>query len=470
MNIKNMTVNEINTLYRKHTSLEELNQEIVNLAKAADSKFDIFISLDDEYVAGAVGRLSLIKTGEKDSLVGIPAVLGDNICTKKLKTTCGSKILEDYLSPFNAFAVDKLLEAGVIITGKTNIDEFGIGDARGISHFAQSKNPLETGRTSGSGAACAVAAGAAVFGLGSDARGGLRQSAAYCGTAGLKPTYGRVSRYGLVDYAPSLDQIGILGKTARDIALVLECISGKDIRDAANVDYPGPVYAGDIESKETKFKIGVPVEWPNSDSLETEVKNLFNEELEKLKDIGFEIVDIKLPSLPHSAAVASIIGAVEASSNLANYDGIRFGFRADGSKHLQEMYIQTRTEALGSFVKNFLTFGTLVSSEKHFQEIFVPAQKMRTKIKEEMQNALKKVDLIATPTVPLRSPLLEDLADNFSLDNAADFYTSAANLAGLPALSIPIKPEKGLPAGLHLTGRAFEETSLLKAFHALENI
>ncbi|UNC91491.1 amidase family protein [Candidatus Contubernalis alkaliaceticus] len=450
----------------KEADLKELARIVYDRAKMAEENYNAFITLDEQYLNSQVEKLSAGEKDDKKPLSGIPAVLGDNLCTEGIRTTCGSKILENYTSPFNALVADRLQEAGSIIVGKTNIDEFGIGDSRGISHFGRVKNPWDANHTAGSGTACAVASGSAVFGLGSDARGGLRQSAAYSGLGGLKPSFGRISRWGLIDYAPSLDQIGIIAKTAMDMALVLECIAGEDYRDSSTLKNPAPGYLDLLEENPADIKIGL-LKGYDVESLEPEVKALFEKELARLKDIGCSIVEVELPNFLKSSTTASIIGAVEAYSNLANFDGVRFGYRGS-SKHLQEMYIKSRTEGFGSFLKKYLTFGALASAEDHIKEIFNPAQKMRTKIKEELEEALKTVDMVVTPTVPFRAPVFSNLDSFYGIDSHAHTFTAAVNLAGLPALTVPVKADQDLPTGLQLIGRAFEEGKLLNVWKALD--
>lgn len=467
MNFSNLTIQEVNHMYKEgQTTLNELSSKFFDRAKNIQDKYNAFITLDSDYYNNVVEDISE-ELGEDHSLAGIPAVLGDNICTKNLRTTCGSKIMENYISPFNAQVVDKLLEAGVIISGKGNIDEFGAGDSKGSSYYGHSKNPWNEKITPGNGAACAIASGTALFGLASDASGNLRQSAAYCGIAGLKPTYGRVSRYGLIDYAPSLDQIGILAKNARDIALVLACTAGKDSRDVTSLDNPVPKYINEIQGQLEGLKVGIVKNWEEASSLENEVKKSFQKEIETLKEKGVKIIEVDIPSLFHSSTVTAIIGAVEAFSNLANFDGVRFGCRAE-SKHLHEMYIKTRTEGLGTYLKRFLTFGAMASSEKHFNSLFLTAQKMRTKIIKELQKTLEEVDMIATPTVPFQAPSLESSGKEEGITGSADVFTSAANLAGLPAISIPVNIDTSTPTGFQLIGRTFEEGTLLKVLHSLE--
>ncbi len=465
MEISSLTITKLHGIYKaEENALSETCSTIYDRAQKAQEKYDIYITLDKDFLA-QVEKVKGKKI-EEYPLAGVPVSLGDNICTDVLETTCGSKMMENYVSPIKAFVVDRLTRAGAVITGKTNLDEFGIGDARGHSYFAHSKNPRVESRTAGCGAACAVALGTSLIGLSSDARGALRQSAAYCGVTGLKPTYGRISRYGLIDYASSLDQIGILAMNALDTALILSLVAGKDEGDPTSLDKPVLDYHKELIEKPKGLKIGIIKEWDEVEGLEEEVKKAFEAGLEQLKDMGIEIMEINAPSFFHSPYTAAIIGAVEAFSNLANFDGVRFGFRAS-SNHLHEMYINTRTEGFGEHLKRFLAFGALASSEKHFQEYFLPAQKMRTRIKDELEEILEEVDMIATPTVPFMAPSLERVEKDCSIAPAADTFTSAANLAGLPSLSVPVKAET-MPAGLQLMGRPFQENLLLKVSHALE--
>ncbi len=448
--------------------VEKHRAEQLSLVSAAREKYNAFISLDVQELEKQAADVPESAGEDRNPLSGVTAVLSDNICSEDMKTTCGSRMLENYLSPDNAYVVDKLKDAGVSIVGKGNMDEFGVGDSRGVSFFGPSKNPWDIERTAGSGIAGAVALGEAVFGLGSDARGGLRQAAAFSGLAGLKPGYGRISRWGLIDYAPSLDQIGIIARSAADIALVLECIAGEDSRDPSTLNNPAPRYTETLKEDVTGLKLGLLKGWGQVESLEPEVEVLLEKELARLKDLGCILVEVDLPHFFQASSTATIIGAVEAFSTLSNFDGVRFGFRIP-SKHLQEMYINSRTEGFGSFLKQYVTFGALASSEKYFNEIFVSAQKLRTKIKEELEESLKTVDMIAAPAVPFRAPLLSDLDSRYGLDSSANIFTAAANLAGNPALTIPVTSDDDLPAGLQLIGRFFDEGKLLSVLHALEN-
>ncbi len=399
--------------------------------------------------------------------------LADNICTTELKTTCASPMLKDYQPPFGSSAALKLKEKGALLVGKTNMDEFGVGTWGKSSYYGAVKNPWNEKHTAGSGAAAAVASGAVTVALATDRWGELRQSAAYCAVMGLKPTYGRVSRSGLIDCAPSLEQLGIIAGNTVDLATALEAISGNDPQDPTSYKGDVPSYTDLLQETTGTIKVAVPGGWADDPYITKEVKEAFSHGLSRLNKTYFQVETVALPHLRHSLITAVIIGAVEAFSNMSNYDGIRFGLRAKGS-HLQEMYRLTRTEGFSSEVKQFLTFGALISSGKYYKDYFVKAQKMRTIIKREIDECLQQYDLIITPTTPFKAPPLGGgvKGSNESLlpDSAAS-YTAAANLAGLPAMTMPL-PSRGtdtLPtAAFHFTAKAWDETLLLQAAQLLE--
>ncbi len=417
-------------------------------------------SLDEQY-----GLFITLLKGKAADREFIPAAAADNLCLEGDRTTCASSLLTGYNSPFTAYALEKAMAAGFGILGKTNLDEFGIGTGTGISPVKTTGSPWKAGYYAGSGAAAALAAGAVMTSFASDARGELCQSASYAGVVGIKPTYGRVSRRGLVDYASSLEQIGVITRCVEDAAFALAAISGYDIKDPTSLDEPVDFYP--LPKSSTPMELACPREWRSAEGLEAPVVKSFEETLRKLAKEGVEIKEISLPDMRISSLVSLIIASVEAFSNLANFDGVRFGERTPG-EHLQDMYIKTRSTGFGQWVKEFLTLGALVSSGKNYQDYFLWAQKCRRVIKEQMQTTLEETPFLILPTLPFSPPPLSQRESG--LEYKGDTYTSLANLAGLPAISLPAGIHEGLPIGLQLMGRPFEEDALLTAAANVENI
>lgn len=414
-----------------------------------------FISFNPAVTNGEqTGQLS-----GKASLDGTSFALADNICTATLKTTCASRMLEAYQPTFGSTAGQKLEDKGALLVGKTNMDEFGMGTWGQGSHFGAGKNPWNEKHTAGSGAAAAVAVGAVTLALAADRLGEVRQAAAYCGVIGLKPTYGRISRSGLIDCAPSLEQLGIIAKDSTSLAAALETVSGHDPKDATSFKAEVPPYVNLLQEKLNVVKVAVPEDWKAFTDMAGLNKKIF------------QVKTVPLQYFKHALVTASIIAAVEAFSNMSNYDGVRFGLRGDG-KHLQEMYRLTRTEGFSSFVKEFLTFGALISSGKYYKDYFLRAQKMRTIIKKELEDCLQQYDLLLIPAVPFSAPSLENGATGSNLPDPAAYYTAAANLSGLPAITCPIpghKPADSLPnAGLQFIAKIWDEALLLKTVRFLE--
>jgi aspartyl-tRNA(Asn)/glutamyl-tRNA(Gln) amidotransferase subunit A len=433
---------------------------VLNIDKAKN--LNAFISLTSAAMAG--------KTEPADV---VTFALADNICTDELKTTCASPMLKDYQPPFGSSAAQRLTAKGALLVGKTNMDEFGVGAWGKSSYFGAVKNPWNEKHTAGSGAAAAVASGAVSLALAADRWGELRQAAAYCGVIGLKPTYGRVSRSGLIDCAPSLEQLGIIARNTVDLAVALEAVSGSDPQDPTSFQGDVPPYTDLLQEKVGTIKVAVPGDWADMPYLTKEMKEAFADSINSLNNTFFQVETVALPYLQHSLLTAVIIGAVEAFSNMSNFDGVRFGMRGRG-KHLQEMYRLTRTEGFSSEIKQLLTFGALISSGKYYNDYFLKAQKMRTLIKKEFEQCLEQYDLILAPTTPFQAPSLGDGYDgnNSLLPDSAAAYTAAANLAGLPAMTFPLPARSAdkLPtAALHFTAKAWNETLLLQTAQLLEN-
>lgn len=423
-------------------------------------------------------------------LFGLPIAIKDNIAVAGERLTCASKILSNFTSIYHATAVERLLSEDAIILGKTNLDEFAMGSSNENSYFGAAKNPINPeyvpGGSSG-GSAVAVAANCALVALGSDTGGSVRQPASFCNVVGIKPTYGRVSRYGLVAFASSFDQIGVLSKTVEDAALVLEVIAGEDPRDATSSNQPVPNYVAEMKFGDTVariaelapsvkslelrgLKIGVPKEF-FTDALDKEVSALVKAALNRLVEKGATLVDISLPYSEYALAAYYILVTAEASSNLARYDGARYGYRSEKVSDVNEMYVRSRSEGFGVEVKRRIMLGTYVLSAGYYDAYYKKAQKVRRLIRDDYRNAFKEVDIIVSPTSPFPPfKLGEKLSDPLQM-YLADIYTVPMNLAGVPAISVPAGlTAQGLPVGVQFVADLFAETKLFQVAHALETL
>jgi aspartyl-tRNA(Asn)/glutamyl-tRNA(Gln) amidotransferase subunit A len=406
-------------------------------------------------------------------LAGVPIAIKDNICTRTLPTTAASAVLRGFQPPYDATVVSRLADAGAIVVGKTNCDEFAMGSSTENSAYGPTRNPWALDRTPGGssgGSAAAVARGMVPAALGSDTGGSIRQPAAFCGVVGLKPTYGRVSRYGLLAFASSLDQIGPFTTTADDAALVLAAIAGADVHDATCATRPVPDWATSLTRGVAGLRIGVPRSFVST-GVDAAVLQAFEAALATWKDAGATIVDVELPNAPLAIPVYYLIATAEASSNLARYDGVRYGYRtrlapADG---LREMYERTRDEGFGAEVKRRIILGTFVLSAGYHDAYYVKAQLVRAKVRDDYTRAFETVDVVATPTTPTPAFRLGEKTDDPLQMYLADIFTVSANLAGLPAISLPCGVDAdGLPIGCQLTARRWEEDTLLAAGAALQ--
>lgn len=435
-------------------------------------------------VLAVAEKPELVKSGK----LNVPYLCKDNIVTLELPTTAASKILAGFVSPYEATVVKKLREAGAVMVGKTNLDEFAMGSSTENSAFGVTKNPVDESRVPGGssgGSAAAVAAGMVPFALGSDTGGSIRQPAAFCGVVGLMPTYGRVSRYGLIAMASSLDRIGPLTNTVRDAAKVLQVIAGKDEHDSTTMDLPVPAYEEFLDGKVTGVKIGVPKEYltPAATKAEHEetimskhqtvVFEKFVLAVKELKKAGATIVDIDLPHFKYALAAYYIIQPAEVSANLARYDGVRYGFSKgadDKVEDLISMYKETRAEGFGAEVKRRIMLGTYTLSAGFRDAYYDKAQRVRTLIKQDFDEAFKKVDVIISPTTPtVAFKIGEKVADPLSMYKA-DLLTTPASLAGIPAISVPCGEVDGLPVGLQIMGKQFDEPTILKVADAYERL
>ena len=420
--------------------------------------------------AAAVDRART--SGEKlPRTAGLPLVIKDNMVMRgKLATTCGSKILADFQSPYDAHVVERLHQAGMIVLGKANMDEFAMGSSSENSAFGPVRGPVDRERVAGGssgGSASAVALKLTPLALGSDTGGSIRQPAAFCGIAGLKPTYGRVSRYGLVAFGSSLDQIGPLARTVKDAALLLGVIAGHDRRDSTSAEVPVPDYLAALEGDLKGLKVGLPAEYFPA-ALEGPVRKVVEERIENLRKLGAETVEIHLPHTEYAIAAYYIIATAEASANLARFDGVRYGHRSSRQGDLLEMYRTSRSEGFGPEVKRRIMLGTYVLSSGYYDAYYLKAQKVRTLITRDFTEAFKKVDVILTPTTPTPAFKLGSLVDDPVSMYLQDIFTVTINLAGVPAISVPAGTVDGLPVGVQLIGRHFDEPAILKTAARLE--
>ncbi len=444
------------------TILDQLFSRIEKL----DPKVKAFVLVNRERAKKSCA--SLKKNGK---LSGIPILLKDNICVKDEETTCASKILTGFKPPYSATVTKRLEDEGAILIGKANMDEFAFGSSCETSCYEPTHNPWNLdcapGGSSG-GSAAAVAADEAIAALGSDTGGSIRQPAALCGVVGLKPTYGRVSRYGLIAFASSLDQIGPITKDVEDSALLLSVIAGYDEMDSTSVDLPVPDYTKSLVKDVKGLRIGVPKEYFVK-GLDKEVENSVRAAVQLLKSLGAEVKEISLPHTEYAVSTYYIVAPAEASSNLARFDGVQYGFRAKGAKDLIDMYIKTRSEAFGNEAKRRILLGTYCLSTGYYDAYYLKAQKVRTRIKEDFDKAFGSCDCIVTPTSPTPAfKLGEKTGDPLSM-YLSDIYTIPANMAGLPAVSIPCGFSKtGLPIGLQIIAKPFDEETIFRAAYTFE--
>jgi aspartyl-tRNA(Asn)/glutamyl-tRNA(Gln) amidotransferase subunit A len=458
------------------TTSREITQETLNHIEAVDAEINAFISVDRE---GALLQADDIdrrrQQGEKlGPLAGIPIALKDVLCVKNGRTTCGSHILENYIAPYDATAVAHLRAAGLVFVGKTNMDEFAMGSSNENSYFGPVRNPRDTTRVPGGssgGSAAAVAADETVLALGSDTGGSVRQPAGYCGVVGLKPTYGRISRYGLVAYASSLDQIGPMSKDVTDAALLLQAIAGYDARDSTSIDAPVPDYTAALNGDLSGLKVGLAKEhFPTE--LNAEIAAAIRRAASALEKAGAELVDVQLPVAGHAEYCIGtyyLIAMAEASANLSRYDGVKFGHRSKDAKDLLEMYLQSRSEGFGAEVKRRIMLGTYALSTGYYDAYYLKAQKVRTLIRQDFEKAFAQCDVLLSPVAPTTAfKLGEQLEDPLQM-YLNDIYTASVNLAGIPGISVPFATAAdGLPIGAQLLSPLLGEEVLLRAAYALE--
>ena len=473
-NLYKMTASEIGKKISKgELKAEEIVKKTFERIEKIDGKIGSFVHLrKDKAIKEAQELDKRIANGEKVGvLAGIPVAIKDNMVSDGDQITACSKILGNYTGVYDATAVKKLKEADAIIIGITNMDEFAMGSTTKTSAHHLTKNPWDTDKVPGGssgGAAASIAAQEVYISLGSDTGGSIRQPASFCGVVGLKPTYGRVSRFGLIAFASSLDQIGPLAKSVEDIALCMNVISGSDDYDATVSSLEVPDYTEFLNQDIKGMKIGVPKEY-FIDGINPGVRKVVEESLDKFRELGAEIVEVSLPHTKYAVPTYYVIAPAEASSNLARFDGVRYGYRSQDVKNVDDLYINSRTEGFGDEVKRRIMIGTYVLSAGFYDAYFKKAQKVRALIKEDFDKAFENVDVILTPVCPNIAFKLDDKKSPIEL-YLEDIFTISANLAGIPGLSIPAGKSEGMPVGIQLLGKAFGEKDLIKAGSAFEKV
>jgi aspartyl-tRNA(Asn)/glutamyl-tRNA(Gln) amidotransferase subunit A len=456
-------------LKKKQFSALELTEAIYQRIDQVEDKVKAYVHLTQEAALDQAREADRkIAGGEDAPLLGIPLALKDLICTKGARTTCSSRYLDQFVAPYDATVTERLKQAGAVIIGKTNMDEFAMGSSNENSWHHPTLNPWDTDRVPGGssgGSAAAVGANECLAALGSDTGGSIRQPASFCGVTGLKPTYGRVSRFGLVAFASSLDQIGPMTKTVEDAALLMNVIGGKDPLDSTSAEVTLPDFTQALKGEVKGLKLGIPKEYFTT-GIDPEVEQAVREGIKTLESLGMQTVEVSLPHTEYAVATYYILACAEASTNLSRYDGVRYGYRSEKSDNLMDMYLNTRSEGFGEEVKRRIILGTFVLSSGYYDAYYLKGQKTRTLIKQDFEDAYKKCDLIVAPTCPAPAFKLGEKTDDPLQMYLADIYTISANLAGIPALSIPCGFTKDhLPIGLQFMGRHFDEETLLKVGH-----
>ncbi|HEV8457629.1 MAG TPA: Asp-tRNA(Asn)/Glu-tRNA(Gln) amidotransferase subunit GatA [Methylomirabilota bacterium] len=473
MTLTSLTIHELGARFRRgESSSAEAAQAYLERIEALDPQVRAFLTVTRDaaltQAAAADARLKARKP--LGPLDGIPIALKDVLCTRGIRTTCGSKILERFVPPYDATVVERLRGAGAVLLGKLNMDEFAMGSSTENSGYFATRNPWDLGRVPGGssgGSAAAVSADMATATLGTDTGGSIRQPAAFCGTVGLKPTYGRVSRYGLVAFASSLDQIGPLAKDVEDAAHMLRVIAGHDPMDSTSVDAPVPDYAAELGTGVAGLKLGIPAEY-FIDGMDPEVEAAVRDAVKTLEKLGARAEPVSLPHTEYGLAAYYLIAPAECSSNLARYDGVKYGLRAPKARDIVDMYSKTRAQGFGREVKRRIMLGTYALSAGYYDAYYGKAQRVRTLVRRDFQQAFERVDLIVAPTTPNVAFKMGEKEDPLQM-YLNDVFTIPVNLAGLPGLSMPAGfTRSGLPIGLQLIGRPFDETTVLRAAHAFE--
>ena len=460
-------------MQKGEVSSEEIVSSVYDQIRRVNPDTNAFITLTEKQATETAGKIDdRRKKGENlGDLAGLPVAVKDNICTKGIRTTCASRILSNFIPPYDATAVERLKEADAVMIGKTNLDEFAMGSSNETSFFGLVKNPFDSERIPGGssgGSAAAVASHMATMALGSDTGGSVRQPAGLCGVVGMKPTYGRISRYGLVAFASSLDQIGAITKDVKDCALLLSVVCGHDPKDSTSLKQAESDFSESLDGEIKYTELGIPGEY-FGEGLDEEVREAVLKGIRTLEKLGMKTEEVSLPHTDKAIATYYVLADAEASSNLARYDGVKYGFRAEGELELSQMYEKTRSEGFGPEVKRRIILGTYVLSAGYYEAYYAKAQKVRTIIREDFNRAFEKVDVIITPTSPTTAFKIGEKMDDPLTMYLSDIYTVSANLAGIPAISVPCgKNSKGLPIGLQIMGKPLSEGLILNVAYALE--
>lgn len=473
MSLHQMTAHELHELMmKKEVSSEEITSAVYDRIDNVEERVKAYLVLTKEQALETARRVDKqIANGEQVSpLAGIPVAIKDNMCTKGVRTTCASKILHNFIPPYDATAIKKLNDAGVVMVGKTNMDEFAMGSSTENSGFYATYNPWDLKRVPGGssgGSAAAVAADECIVALGSDTGGSIRQPAAFCGVVGMKPTYGAVSRFGLVAYASSLDQIGPFTKDITDCALMLNAICGHDPMDSTSIKYEQPDYSKTLVNDVRGMKIGVPKEYM-AEGLDDQMRGVIEQAIITFSNLGAVVEETSLPHTDYALPAYYLIATAEASSNLARYDGVRYGYREMEAADLMEMFVKSRSKGFGEEVKRRIMLGTYALSAGYYDAYYLKALKVRTLIKQDFDKAFEKYDLLLSPVTPTPAfKIGENTADPMQM-YLQDVFTLSVNLAGIPGLTMPCGFVGGLPVGLQLMGKPFSEGTLLRAGYTFE--
>jgi len=461
-------------IVNKDISVMELVEVFLNRIKQYDPQLNAYITVvQDKARAQAIEVDNKIRSGELNHpLAGVPYALKDLFCTQGILTSCGSKMLSNFISPYDATVYDKLNQAGAVLLGKVNMDEFAMGSSNENSFYGAVANPWDLSRIPGGssgGSAAAVAAGLAAYSLGSDTGGSVRQPASYCGISSIKPTYGRISRYGMTAYASSLDQCGPMARSAEDMALILQTVSGFDGRDSTSANVPVPDYSATLNEPLTGLRIGIPKEF-FADGLDADVAKVINEAVEQFKRLGATVKEVSLPNSHLSVAAYYVIAPAEASANLSRFDGVRFGHSCDAPTNLQDLYERSRWEGFGDEVKRRIVIGTYALSSGYYDAYYLKAQKIRRLIKNDFVAAFNDVDVLMGPVTPTTAFKIGEKSDDPIAMYLGDIYTLPISLAGVPAVSIPVGFSDNLPVGLQIIGDYFNEAKLLNVAHQYQQV
>ena len=470
----NKTIAELAQALQKHEiSSVELTRHFLDRCSKFNETLNCFISLTpDLALEQAKAADKKIRQGDTGPLTGIPVAHKDIFCTKGVRTSCGSRMLDNFIAPYNATVVERINDAGMVMIGKTNMDEFAMGSSNETSYYKAVRNPWAMDRVPGGssgGSAAAIAARLVPAATGTDTGGSIRQPASLCGITGLKPTYGRVSRYGMIAFASSLDQGGPMTRTAKDAALLLNVMAGFDTRDSTSIQKPDEDYTQQLNGDLKDLKIGIPSEYFD-ERLNPEINKIIHAGVNELEKLGMKVREINLPGSRLAIPAYYVVAPAECSSNLARFDGVRFGYRCDSPKDISDLYSRSRGEGFGREVKRRIMMGTYALSAGYYDAYYLKAQKIRRLIRDEFQQAFSEVDVIIGPTAPGTAFGLNELIDDPITMYLSDIYTVSVNLAGLPAISVPAGMLDNLPVGMQIIGNYFTESRLLNVAHCFQSV